>query len=193
MTLGKRGHEIKIELPLQPLLMISMWSIPQNPQRCRSPAPRSSPFGSEASLASLSWSSSASRRSGYFCCRPRCKCRSTPWTGRGPSWQRLTEVRRVVTCTPTWVSFHVLDAGGEIHLAGLQSIRRLVADGLEIAGHSSTGYWAPVAIIFGPSCPYGWCRPWMRKYSYHAQVGVVLTVEHQEAWRSAIFAAGSGS
>ena len=52
----------------------------------------------------------------------------------------------------------VFDGGGEIaHLTGLEGVRRLVAQGLEISALQHMVYWAPVAIMLHRHGPGGWC------------------------------------
>ena len=106
--------------------------------------------------------------------------------------QRLTGgVRRVGDGIAHLGVLHVLDAGGEIsHLAGLQSVRRLVADGLEIpalqhgvlrpGGHQPDGLPLTQRALLDA------------EIHHHAHVGVVLTVEHQRPQRRFRVALGRG-
>ena len=73
---------------------------------------------------------------------------------------------------------HVLDAGGEVaHLAGLQAVRRLVADGLEVAALQNGVLRAGRHQADGLPLADGALLD--AEVDHHAQIGVVLAVEHE--------------
>ncbi len=169
-----------------------MWSMPKKPQR--KPKPRATELsGSKVREASLSWSfSRASRRSGYLAAVLGVDAAVDHGLGRAIAGQRLGGgVFGVGDGVAHLGVLDVFDGGGEIaHLTGLEGVRRLVAQGLEISA-LQTGILASGGHHAHRLAPADGALLDAEEH-HHAYIGVVLAVEDQRLKGGVGVAVGGG-